>query len=882
MEPNVYDKIKEVDLKNTMESSYIDYAMSVIVSRALPDVRDGLKPVQRRILYAAMKMGATYDKKTKKCATIVGETMGHYHPHGDSSIYGSLVNMGQPWSMRYTLIDKQGNFGSEDGDSPAASRYTEGKLSRLAMEMLEGINKDTVDFVPNFSNEQGYDEPTVLPAQLPNILINGTTGIAVGMTTNMPPHNLREVIGAACMMIDRKIAGEETSIDDIMGIIKGPDFPTGGEIMGTRGIEECYRTGRGKIRMRAVCDIETMAGGKNAIIVRELPYLVYRSRVIENIADLHKEKKIDGITGIYDTVGKDSDSKIRIELRKDVNPQVVLNQLYKHTQLQDTFGAIMLCIVRGEPKVLNIKQLLEEYILHQESVVTRRTAYDLKKAEDRDHILQGLLIALDHIDEIIKIIRGADDAEDARNQLMEAFGFTQVQAQAIVDMRLRALTGLERHKVEEEHRELLAKIAYFREILSDKNKLLGLIREEISEIADKYGDDRRTKISFESSEMNMEDLISDDDVVITRTSLGYIKRMDVGNFKAQNRGGKGIKGSTTIENDYVEDILRTSNHKYIMFFTNLGKVYRLKAYEIPEASRTARGTAVVNLLQLEPGEKITAIIPIREYLEDRYIVMATAKGLVKKTSLMDYANVRKNGLIAISLRDGDELIEVKFTDGQEEIILVSARGMAIRFHESDVRPTGRNSMGVTGMRFSDPEDHVIAMQILNQGSKLLLVTEKGMGKRTETDRFRIQSRGGKGIIAYKLTDKTGELIAAKLCDDNTDILMITTQGQMIRTPVEGISVIGRNASGVRVMNIDSEGGEYIAGIAKVSREESDDADETGEDGDILTDLELETGAPGEEAEASEEDGAGDEDEPDEDADEDAEEEPEDDPEDDDE
>ena len=831
MEPNVYDKIKDVDLKSTMESSYIDYAMSVIVARALPDVRDGLKPVQRRILYASLKMGATYDKKTKKCATIVGETMGHYHPHGDSSIYGALVYMGQPWSMRYTLIDKQGNFGSEDGDSPAAYRYTEGKLSRLAMDMLEDINKDTVDFVPNFSNEPGYDEPTVLPSKFPNLIVNGTTGIAVGMATNIPPHNLREIINAAVLMINNRIdLDRETEVDELLEVVKGPDFPTGGEILGTRGIEEAYRTGRGKIRMRAVCEIETLPNGKGVITVKELPYLVYRSKVISDIAELAKEKKIDGITAVYDTVGKDSDSKIRIELRKDVNPQVVLNQLYKHTQLQDTFGTIMLCIVDGEPKVLNLKQILTEYLKHQENVFTRRTRFNLKKAQDRAHILEGLLKAIDHIDEIISIIRSSADTDEAKQRLIERFQFTEIQAQSIVDMRLRALTGLERKKVEDEYGDLLKKIAYYNEILGDKKKLLAVIRDEIIEIADKYGDERRTKIVFDASEIDMEDLIADDQTVVTMTSLGYVKRMNPDQFRAQNRGGKGIKGTSNIDNDYIATMLVTTNHHYIMFFTSKGRVFRLKAWEIPEASRTARGTAIVNLLQLEGGENVTAVIAIKEYLPDRYIFMATREGMVKKCSLTDFENVRKNGLIAITLREGDELTGVKFTDGTEDIIMVSREGMAIRFPESDVRPTGRSSMGVTGMRFKNEEDHVVGMQVLSQGDKLLVVSENGMGKRTDVSEFRIQGRGGRGILCYKVTEKTGKLVSARLVRDDRDIMLITTEGIIMRTAVSNISVIGRNTSGVKIMNVNTEKGETVAEIVKLSPQEgSEEGEETVQD-----------------------------------------------------
>ena len=840
MEPNVYDKVKNVDLKNTMESSYIDYAMSVIVSRALPDVKDGLKPVQRRILYAAMNMGATADKKTKKCATIVGETMGHFHPHGDSSIYGALVNLGQPWSTRYPLIEKQGNFGSEDGDSPAAMRYTEAKLSRLSMEMLDGINKNTVDFVPNFSNEKGYDEPTILPAKIPNLLVNGTTGIAVGMATNIPPHNLREVISAVNRIIDNRVTEDrDTELEELLKIVKGPDFPTGAEILGTRGIDDAYRTGRGKIRVRAVCDIETLSNGKSVITVKELPYMVFRSRVIENIAELVKDKKIDGITAIHDTVGKNSNSKIKIELRRDVNPQVILNQLYKHTQLQDTFGVIMLCIVNGEPKVLNLKEVLTEYLKHQENVVTRRTQFDLKKAEERAHILEGLLKALDHIDEIIKIVRAADDGEEAKKELMKAFGFSDAQAQAIVDMRLRALTGLERHKIEAEYGDLTAKIAYYKEILGDEKKLLGVIKEEISAIAEKYGDERRTKIGYAADELDMEDLIPDDDTVVTMTRLGYIKRMDVDNFRSQNRGGKGIKGMQTIENDNIEDLLMTTNHHYLMFFTNTGKVYRLKAYEIPEASRTARGTAIVNLLQLQPEEKITAIIPIREYEEDKYLLMATKRGMIKKTPLTDYANVRKNGLQAIVLREDDELIEVKFTDDSQDVFMVTKRGMAIRFPETDVRTTGRISMGVVGMRFGKADDEIVGMQVESQGAYMLVVSENGMGKRTPISEFRLQGRGGKGILCYKVTERTGFLVGAKLCNDEGDIMLITSEGIIMRTPISSISVIGRNTQGVRIMNIEEN--VRVAGITKVKSEEEDTSSEEPvseeEEGSSETDME---------------------------------------------
>lgn len=821
MEPNTYDKVQEVDLKSTMESSYLDYAMSVIVARALPDVKDGLKPVQRRILYAAMKMGATADKKTKKCATIVGETMGHYHPHGDSSIYGALVYMGQPWSMRYPLIEKQGNFGSEDGDSPAASRYTEGKLSRLAMDMLDGINKNTVDFVPNFSNEQGYDEPSILPARIPNILINGTTGIAVGMATNMPPHNLREVIEAAVLMIDNRVKeGRETDIDEIMKIVKGPDFPTGAEILGYKGISDAFRTGRGKIKMRAVCEIEEMSNGKHAIIVKELPYLVYRSKVIETIADLVKEKRIDGITAVNDVFGKGSSDKMRIELRRDVNPQVVLNQLYKHTQLQDTFGANNLCIVDGEPRTLNLKQILQEYLRHQEDVVTRRTQFDLKKAEDRAEIVAGFLKAIDHIDEVIRIIRESEDTEAAKANLSAAFGFTDNQAQAIVDMRLRALTGLERKKLEDEFEDLKRKIAYYRSILEDENKLLEVIRTEILDIAGKYGDDRKTKIVYDDSELEDEDLIADEDVVIAMTDKGYIKRMDPDNFKAQNRGGKGIKGMSTINDDFIVDLITTTTHHSLNFFTNTGRVYRLKTYQIPEASRTGRGVAIVNLLRLQEGEKISAIIPLEEYHDDGYLLMATRRGRIKKTPINMMRNVRKNGLAAINLLDGDELIDVKFTDGTMDALLVTKKGMAMSFNEKDVRAQGRMASGVRGIKLRSG-DEVIGFQLCVQGEYLLTVSELGIGKRTPMSEFKVQKRGGLGIRCHRLSEKTGDLVSANLIDDDREILIITNEGIIIRININHVSVLGRNASGVKLMNIDAASGVRVAKVTKMSRSSQD-------------------------------------------------------------
>ena len=819
MEPNVFDKVHDVDLKKTMEQSYIDYAMSVISARALPDARDGLKPVQRRVLFSMIELNNGPDKPHRKCARIVGDTMGKYHPHGDSSIYGALVNMAQDWSTRYPLVDGHGNFGSVDGDGAAAMRYTEARLSRISMEMLADINKDTVDFAPNFDETE--KEPMVLPARFPNLLVNGTSGIAVGMATNIPPHNLREVIGAVSLMIDNRVNEDrDTSIEELMEVIKGPDFPTGATILGRRGIEEAYRTGRAKIKVRAVTNIETMANGKSRIIVTELPYMVNKARLIEKIADLVKEKKIDGITYIGDESNREG-MRINIELRRDVNANVILNQLLKHTQLQDTFGVIMLALVNNQPKILNLHQMLEVYISHQEEVVRRRTQYDLNKAEERAHILQGLLIALDHIDEVIRIIRGSANVAEAKRQLMERFGLSDAQSQAIVDMRLRALTGLEREKLENEFKELQAKIAQLKAILADEKKLLMVIREEINIIAAKYGDDRRTAIGFDD-DMSMEDLIPDEDTVVAMTHLGYIKRMDADNFKSQNRGGKGIKGMQTIEEDYIEDLLMTTNHHHMMFFTNTGRVYRLKAYEIPEAGRTARGTAIVNLLQLQPGEKITAIIPMREFNEDQYLFMATKEGMVKKTPMVEYGNVRKNGLQAIVLKEGDELIEVKATDDKQDIFLVTKKGMCIRFKEKDVRTTGRVSMGVIGMRF-DEDDEVIGMQMESQGEELLVVSENGMGKRTPIEEFKPQFRGGKGVLCYKITEKTGNLVGAKLVNDGREIMLITTEGIIIRMSVDDISVIGRNTSGVKLMSIDQNSDIKVASIAKVRESEAKDS-----------------------------------------------------------
>ena len=816
MEPNIFDKIHDIDLKKTMEKSYIDYAMSVIASRALPDVRDGLKPVQRRVLYSMIELNNGPDKPHRKCARIVGDTMGKYHPHGDSSIYGALVNMAQEWSTRYPLVDGHGNFGSVDGDGAAAMRYTEARLSRISMEMLADIGKDTVDFVPNFDETE--KEPTVLPSRYPNLLVNGTSGIAVGMATNIPPHNLREVIGAVVKIIDNQVEeNRETTIDEVMDIVKGPDFPTGAEVLGKAGIDEAYRTGRGKIRVRAVSNIETMPNGKSRIIVTEIPYLVNKARLIEKIAELVKEKRVDGITDLRDESDR-SGMRIVIELRRDVNANVVLNQLLKHTQLQDTFGVIMLALVNNQPKVLNLLEMLNYYLDHQKDVVTRRTRYDLNKAEERAHILEGLLIALDNIDEVIRIIRGSQTVQLAKQQLMERFGLSDAQSQAIVDMRLRALTGLERDKLENEYKELEVRIAELKAILADEKKLLGVIKEEIQVISDKYGDDRRTSIGFDEFDMSAEDLIPNDETIVAMTKLGYIKRMSKDNFKSQNRGGKGIKGMQTIDEDYIEDLILTKNHNYIMFFTNTGRVYRLKAYAIPEAGRTARGTAIVNLIQLLPGEKITAIISMKEYDDEKFLFMATRNGMVKKTPMREYANVRKTGLQAIVLRENDELIEVKATDNKRDIFMVTKFGKSIRFHETDVRVTGRVSMGVIGMNLDD-SDEIIGMQMDSQGETLLVVSENGIGKRTDISEFPIQKRGGKGVLCYKIVEKTGYLVGAKLVHEDHDIMMITNEGIVIRIGVKDISIIGRNTSGVKLMNIDPNSDTRIASIAKVRDDE---------------------------------------------------------------
>ena len=827
MEDNIFDKVHEVDLEKTMKESYIDYAMSVIASRALPDVRDGLKPVQRRVLYSMIELNNGPDKPHRKCARIVGDTMGKYHPHGDSSIYGALVNMAQEWSTRYPLVDGHGNFGSVDGDGAAAMRYTEARLSKISMEMLADINKDTVDFQPNFDETER--EPVVLPSRYPNLLVNGTSGIAVGMATNIPPHNLREVINAVVRIIDNTIEEQrETTIEEILEIVKGPDFPTGATILGRRGIEEAYRTGRGKIRVRAVTEIETLPNGKSRIIVTELPYLVNKARLISKIAELVRDKKIDGITDLNDHSSREG-MRICIDLRKDANANVVLNLLYKHTQLQDTFGVNMLSLIPNhgslEPKVLNLKEMLEYYLAHQEDVVTRRTKYDLNKARERAHILEGLLKALDNIDEVIRIIRASQNVQIAKQELIERFELTDVQAQAIVDMRLRALTGLEREKLEAEYADLMEKIRKYEAILADRNLLLRVIREEILAIAEKYGDDRQTSIGYDVYDISTEDLIPRENTVITMTKRGYIKRMTVDNFRSQNRGGRGIKGMQTLEDDYIEELLMTTTHHYLMFFTNTGRVYRLKAYEIPEAGRTARGTAIINLLQLMPGESVTAVIPIRKFEETGYLMMATRNGLVKKTPIRDYANVRKTGLAAITLRDDDQLIEVKLTDDKKDIILITKNGQCIRFKETDVRSTGRTSMGVRGMNLED--DEIVAMQLNSQGDCLLIVSANGMGKRTSMSEFTCQNRGGKGVKCYKITEKTGNVIGARAVNEDNEVMLITTEGIIIRIACSDISVLGRITSGVKLINLTE--GVTVAGVAKVRDKEEKDNKESAAD-----------------------------------------------------
>lgn len=824
MEPNIFDKIHEIDLKKTMEKSYIDYAMSVIASRALPDVRDGLKPVQRRVLYSMAELNNGPDKPHRKSARIVGDTMGKYHPHGDSSIYGALVNMAQEWSTHYPLVDGHGNFGSVDGDGAAAMRYTEARLSKIAMEMLADINKDTVNFSPNFDETE--KEPDVLPCRFPNLLCNGTTGIAVGMASNIPPHNIKETIDAVVKMINNRIdENRDTEIEELMSVIQGPDFPTGATIIGRRGIEEAYRTGKGKIIVRAVTNIEPMQNGKNRIVVTELPYGVNKAKLIEKIAELVKDKRVDGITDLADQSSREG-MRISIELRRDVNPNVVLNQLMKHTQLQDTFGVIMLALVGGEPRILNIHDMLYYYLQHQEEVVTRRTRYDLSKAQERAHILEGLLIALDHIDRVIEIIRGSANVAAAKASLIEEFGLSDAQSQAIVDMRLRALTGLERNRLENEYKELEERIAYLQSILGDEKVLLGVIRDELLTIKAKYGDDRKTAIELAEDEFNAEDLIPNEAAVIAMTKLGYIKRMSPDHFKAQNRGGKGIKGMNILDEDYIADLITINNHDYVLFFTNLGRVYQLKGYEIPEASRTARGTAVINLLQLQAGEKVTSILR-NEGHESGYLTMATKLGMIKRTNLSEYGNIRKVGLAAISLREGDELIDVHVTDGKRDIIMISHLGQCIRFDENDARATGRVSMGVKGMNLADG-DSVIGMQVAEENGELLFVSEMGMGKKTAMSEFKDQNRGGKGIRCYRVNAKTGNLAGVKVYKEGYELMLITTEGTVIRMKTDTIPVLGRDTSGVKLMQVDQENVK-VSSIELIEESKEEEFAETSEE-----------------------------------------------------
>ena len=826
MDEHIFDKVQEVDMQKTMKDYYIDYAMSVIASRALPDVRDGLKPVQRRILYSMVELNNGPDKPHRKCARIVGDTMGKYHPHGDSSIYEALVKLAQDFNTRYPLVDGHGNFGSVDGDGAAAMRYTEARLSKISMEMTADLNKDTVDFIPNFDETE--KEPTVLPSRYPNLLVNGTSGIAVGMATNIPPHNLREVIGAVVKIVDNKINEDrETTLEEILEIVKGPDFPTGGTIIGKTAIEEAYGTGRAKIRVRAVTNIEPMPNGKNRIVVTELPYMVNKARLIENIADLVRDKRVEGITDLRDESDREG-MRIAIELRRDVNPNIILNQLYKHTQLQDTFGVIMLALVDNQPKVLNLYEMLKYYLMHQEDVVTRRTKYDLNKAEERAHILEGLIIALDNIDRVISIIRGSSTVQAAKESLMKEFNLTDAQSQAIVDMRLRSLTGLERSKIEAELADLQKKIEEYRAILADKNKLLTVIKTEISLIADKYGDERRTSIGYDEYDLSMEDLIPDEACVIARTNMGYVKRMTPDNFKSQHRGGKGIKGMQTLEEDYIKDLFMTTSHHVLTFFTNTGRAYKLKAYEIPEAGRTSRGTAIINLLQLAPGETITAVVPVKveDISDNDYLFMATKNGIVKKTPCREFANIRKNGIQAMTLRDDDELIEVKLTDDTTEVMMVTKLGMCIRFKATDVRPTGRSAMGVIGMNLMDT-DEVVGVQLNTQGDTMLIVSENGMGKKTDISEYAVQHRGGKGVKCYKITEKTGNVIGAKAVDDTREVMLITTEGIIIRLACRDISTLGRITSGVKLINLDDN--VKVATVSKVRKSPSgDDGNETEE------------------------------------------------------
>ena len=805
------ENIIQRDIENEMRTAYIDYAMSVIVARALPDVRDGLKPVHRRILYTMHEDGFTPDKPYRKCATTVGDVLGRYHPHGDSSVYDALVRMAQDFSLRYMMVDGHGNFGSVDGDPPAAYRYTEARMSKIAVNMLTDIEKNTVDFMPNFDDR--LQEPTVLPAKIPALLVNGSSGIAVGMATNIPPHNLTEVINGIIKIIDE----DEVTDEDLMSVIKGPDFPTGATILGREGIKQAYTTGRGKITLRAEAEIEEMSGNKQRIIVSSLPYQVNKAKLIEHIADLVKEKRLDGISAIRDESDRQDKVRIVVELKRDANPQVVLNQLYKNTQMQDTFGIIMLALVNGEPKILTLRQCLDYYIEHRKNVVLRRTKFDLDKAEARAHILEGLKIALDNIDEVIAIIRAAYD--DAKERLMERFGLSEIQAQAILDMRLKTLSGLQREKIEDEYNELMKLIAYLKEVLSSETLVYGIIKDELIEIRDKFGDERLTKIVAAEGDIDVEDLIKEEQSVIALTHFGYIKRMPIDTYKSQKRGGKGITGIATREEDFVKQIFTASTHDTILFFSNKGKLYKLRGYEIPEAGRTARGTAIVNLLSLDAGEKVSAIIPIQNFAEGKYLLFATKNGIIKKTSLTEYNSARKTGLLSITLKEDDELIDVRLTDGEDNVVLVTKGGMSITFDEKDVRPMGRVSQGVIGIRLGK-DDEVIGMESIIAGANatLLAITENGFGKRTELDEYRVQTRGGKGVITYKVTPKTGNIVGIRIVEEADDVMLITDTGTIIRLNVAGISVLGRSTQGVTLMRTN-EG--RVVSIEKITEKEEE-------------------------------------------------------------
>lgn len=805
------DKVVSVDINEEMKQCYIDYAMSVIVARALPDVRDGLKPVQRRILYSMSEMNLDPNKSYRKSARIVGDTMGKYHPHGDSSIYQAMVRMAQNFSMRYMLVDGHGNFGSIDGYGAAASRYTEARMSKITAAMLADIDKDTVDFVPNY--DENEKEPVVLPSRIPNLLVNGATGIAVGMATNIPPHNLGEVIDGVVLMIDNKKDGRDTEIEDLMEYIKGPDFPTGATILGKSGIRAAYKTGRGKIIVRSLAEIESMKNGRERIVVTEIPYMVNKLRLIEKIAELVKDKKIEGISDLYDASAGD-DIKIIIELKKDVNANVILNQLYKYTQLQESYGAIMIALVNGKPETLNLKQMLEEYLKHQENVVTRRTRFDLDKAQKRAHILEGLRIAIDNIDEVIQIIRTSYD--NAKERLMERFSLSEVQAQAILDMQLKRLQGLEHDKIDEEYNSLMALIKELKEILSDENLLLDVIKNELLDIKNKYNDERRTKIVQNPGEIDIEDLIEEESSVITMTSLNYIKRTPLDTYKSQNRGGRGIMGMQTREEDAVTRLFVCSTHDYLLFFTSLGRVYKIKGYEVPEAGRTARGLAIVNLLSISQGEKITAVVPVKSFEDDSYLVMITRSGVIKKTDMSAFSNIRKAGLTAVNLRDGDELIAAFITDGSRNIFVGTRNGMGIMFNEGDVRPMGRAATGVKAITLGEG-DYVVSADLVNDGDKLLNVTEKGYGKRTDEANFNIQYRGGKGVKIHQITEKTGLLAGVIKVSDNEELMIVTSEGVIIRLRGREISTFGRISQGVKLINLGD--GVTVAGIAKINEED---------------------------------------------------------------